>query len=411
MFVLRLAWRYAFSRSNRHRTASFVIMLGIAIGMTAIITILALMNSLQSELLDQVRSVESFHLQVAMGSAKVENGDYRSILLQLQELDQIEAVFPFIDTQVLVQDLSSRKSTTARLRLLPHTIWSQGNAFADNAYILVGDPQSDGKVLVGYSLASALSLRLDDDLSITLLREGQTATLAPFTMDVSTAGLFRTSLVEFDTSTLLGELTQFSEILGTKNLIYGIYLKDVRYDAVQKAREQVMQLFPQARILTWQQLNNAFYSALLLEKTLMYLFLFFMFVILGVNIRNASARLLYVKRKEIAIQRAMGSYRGQTTAVFLLQAVIITALGEILGILAGVFVSARINTFFSWLNNLQYGFTGRNNPLLSYPFVTLVRKEEVVIVSVLVLLLAMFFAYLGCRRLLKEEPMEMLYHE
>jgi lipoprotein-releasing system permease protein len=172
-----------------------------------------------------------------------------------------------------------------------------------------------------------------------------------------------------------------------------------------------MELFANARILTWQQLNNAFYSALLLEKTLMYLFLFFMFVILGVNIRNASARLLFVKRKELAIQRAMGSYRGQTTLVFILQAVIITALGEIVGIAAGLFVSANINKVFSWINTLQYGFTGRNNPLLSYPFVTLVKKEEVFIVAVSVLLLAMSFAYLGCRRLLKEEPMEMLYHE
>jgi len=411
MFVPRLAWRYAFSRSNRHRTASFVIMVGIAIGMTAIITILALMNSLQSELLDQVRSVESFHMQVTINPTDFEDGDYRSIALQLQELEQIEAVFPFIDTQVLVQDNSSRRSTTARLRVLPQTIWSKANSFGDNAYILVGDPQADGQVLVGYSLASALSLRLDDELSITLLREGQTATLAPFTLGVETAGLFRTSLVEFDTSTLIGELSQFSEILGTKNIVYGIYLKKVGSKDVQLAREQVLQLFPQARILTWQQLNNAFYSALLLEKTLMYLFLFFMFVILGVNIRNASARLLFVKRKEIAIQRAMGSRRGQTTAVFLMQAVIITALGEILGIVAGLFVSSHINTVFSWLNTLQYGFTGRNNPLLSYPFVTLVRKEEVIIVAALVLLLAILFAYFGCRRLLKEEPMEMLYHE
>lgn len=411
MFVFRLAWRYAFSRSNRHRTASFVIMLGIAIGMTAIITILALMNSLQSELLDQVRSVESFHLQVSLDPHGIKDGDYASIMEQMQGLNRIEAVFPFIDTQVLVQDISSRKSTTARLRILPSAIWNQGNAFADNSYILVGEPQSEGRILVGYSLAAALSLRLDDELSITLLREGQAATLAPFTLGVGTAGLFRTSLMEFDNSTLIGELSQFSQILGTKNLTYGIFLNDVRPDAVQKVRDQVLKLFPDARILTWQQLNNAFYSALLLEKTLMYLFLFFMFVILGVNIRNASARLLFVKRKEIAIQRAMGSRRGQTTAVFLLQAVIITALGEILGILAGLFVSARINTLFSWINYLQYGFTGRNNPLLSYPFITLVRKEEVLIVSVLVLLLAMMFAYLGCRRLLKEEPMEMLYHE
>ena len=66
----KIAYRYAFSKSNRHRSASLIIMLGLAIGMMALTTLLALMNSLQSDLLDQVKSIESFHLQLSLTTAE-----------------------------------------------------------------------------------------------------------------------------------------------------------------------------------------------------------------------------------------------------------------------------------------------------------------------------------------------------
>jgi len=411
MFVGKLSWRYAFSRSNRHRTASFVIMLGIAIGMMAIVTILALMNSLQFELLDQVKSIESFHLQVTLSPEEAKAENWEAVARKLGSLAHVTEVVPFIDTQVLVQDLSSKKSATARLRAVPVGLWSADNPFSRDAFFLTGRPPSQDRIAVGYMLGASLALRLDDNLSITVLREGQTATLAPFTVSMQTSGLFRTSLAEFDSSTLLGDIEQFASILGANRIVYGLYLDVQKMDKAGTVIDAVSEMYPKSGVKTWQQLNNAFYSALMLEKALMYLFLFFMFVIIGVNIRNASARLLFVKKREIAILRAMGARRRETSAVFLLQAVMITALGEIVGIAAGLFISLHINKVFSWGNTLLFRFTGRNNPLLSYPFNTMVKGGEVVLVAAIVLLLAVLFSYFGCRRLLQEEPMEMLYHE
>jgi lipoprotein-releasing system permease protein len=411
MFVGTLSWRYAFSRSNRHRTASFVIMIGIAIGMMAIVTILALMNSLQFELLDQVKSIESFHLQVTLSLEEGQDGDWEAVVKKLSGIEHIQSVVPFIDTQVLVQDLSSKKSSTARLRAVPASLWSAGNPFSLDTFFITGKPASLDQIAVGYLLGSSLALRLDDTLSITVLREGQTATLAPYTISMETSGLFRTGLSEFDGSTLLGDVDQFAALLGSNRIVYGLYLDAESMDKASNVIQAITQIFPQSSSKTWQQLNNAFYSALMLEKALMYLFLFFMFVIIGVNIRNASARLLFVKKREIAILRAMGARRQITSSVFLLQAVMITALGEIVGIGAGLFISAHINRVFSWGNAVQFRFTGRNNPLLSYPFDTMVKGSEVFIVAATVLLLAVLFSFLGCRRLLQEEPMEMLYHE
>jgi lipoprotein-releasing system permease protein len=149
----------------------------------------------------------------------------------------------------------------------------------------------------------------------------------------------------------------------------------------------------------------------MLEKVLMYVFLFFMFIILGVNMKNAASRLLHVKQRELAILRAVGARRRFATGVFLGQTAIVTIIGETIGVVGGLLLGTHIGAVFSFFNSVQYVFTQRDNVLLSYPFTTQVRSAEVTVIVISVLLLSLLFTYIGCRRLLRREPMEMLYHD
>ncbi|MFA6706595.1 MAG: ABC transporter permease, partial [Sphaerochaetaceae bacterium] len=101
-------WRYAFSRGNRHRKANIAILLGIMVGMAALITILSLMNSLQDDLIEQVRSVESFHIQAVFDSDEVALKGYDAIIEALEAIEHVSYARPFIDIQALVQNKSSR---------------------------------------------------------------------------------------------------------------------------------------------------------------------------------------------------------------------------------------------------------------------------------------------------------------
>jgi len=411
MFTVRLAWRYAFSRSNRHRSATWVILAGITVGMLAIIVMLSLMNSLQSDLLDQVKSIESFHVQVTFPSETSSQISVDELIESLQQVPQVSQVYAHVNTQVLLQNPSSDRSTTARLRIVDSRIWDDENPFSERASLLRGSIPGSYELVSGSSLAMKLGMGLGDSIRMTVLASGRTVVLAPSTLTFEHTGTFRTGLPEFDNTTVIADIDPLLDAIGPKRITYGLYLNDRFVDRSDEVVREINQLYPDATVRTWQQVNSAFYSALTLEKVLMYLFLFFMFVILGVNMKNASSRLLHVKQRELAVLRAVGSQRTLATKVFLGQTVIVTLLGEALGIIAGVVAGRHIGTIFSWMNSVQYLFTRRNNILLSYPFSTQVRPLEIAVIAFSVLALALLFTYAGCKRLFKREPMEMLYHD
>lgn len=411
MFSLKLAWRYAFSQSNRHRSAMFIIMFGIAVGMMAIIIMLSLMNSLQSDLLDQVKSVESFHLQVTFPPDAIPNMSVHEVATTLQSIAQVEEVFPHVNTQVLLQNTITDKSTTARLRIIDSRIWQEGNPFSDRAILLSGSAPNDAEVAVGSGLAISLGIRSQSEINMTVLASGRAVVLAPMTIPITPVGIFRTGLPEFDSSTIQIDFDALADNIGSNRILYGLYVEDAVINRSGQVVDAIEQLFPQAKIMTWQQVNSAFYSALMLEKVLMYLFLFFMFIILGVNMKNAASRLLHVKQRELAILRAVGAPKKLATHAFLGQTALVTILGEVVGIFGGVVVGRHISAVFSWFNTIQFFITRRNNVLLSYPFTTEIQPIEVGIIAILVLTLSLIFTYAGCRRLLHREPMEMLYHD
>lgn len=410
MFTLKLAWRYAFSTSNRHRSATLVIMFGIAVGMLAIISMLSLMNSLQTDLLDQVKSIESFHLQITFSPSDSE-ASIEEITQKLQNIAHVQQVFPHVNTQVMVQHQRADQSSTARLRIIDSSVWESDNPFSERMFLWDGRPPQPLEIAISPHMAKKLGAHIGDTLRITVLGAGKTAVLAPSTITMTISSLFQSGLPEFDTSTIIADIDPLMTTIGPKRVVYGLYLEPNYINKSQEVVQAIATQFPHSTIRTWQQVNSAFYSALTLEKVMMYIFLFFMFFILAVNMKNASSRLLFVKQRELAILRALGLRKESTVKIFLSQALIITLLGEILGITGGVLLGKNIGPIFSWLNRLQARFSGKSNVLLAYPFSTHIEVSEVISIAMLVLALSISFTYFGCRHLLRKEPLELMYHD
>ena len=404
-------WRYAFSRGNRHRKANIAILLGIMVGMAALITILSLMNSLQDDLIEQVRSVESFHIQAVFDSDEVALKGYDAIIEALEAIEHVSYARPFIDIQALVQNKSSRRSTTVRLRALLPSIWDDASDFNHMAKIIDGSKQTKDGIVFGSTVASALALRVSDDIAITFLRPGRTATLAPYSLSLTARGTFTTELAEYDGSTAIADFEAILAQSGVSDVRFGIFVDKAYVDRLDPILHTIRQNFERVELNTWQELNEAFYSALLLEKILMYIFLISIFFIIGVNIRNASGRLLFHKRREAAMMRALGAKKRTVSAIFLLQGTLIAFLGVLLGTGTGIALSYNITTVFSWLNTLQRIFSGYSSSLLAYPFSITIRTGEVLLAGIIVICLACINSYFGIRRMLQTEPMEILYHE
>ena len=268
-------------------------------------------------------------------------------------------------------------------------------------------PNSDGKgFLVSYAMMRSLYLTIGDDIRITFLKPGKTATIVPYATSMTVDGYYSSRMSEFSNSTLFMDYDELAAIIGEEGARIGIYLSGSQ----SKVIKQIQSLDPEAEILTWQEYNKAIYSALMLEKTLMYVFLAFMFLIICVNLKNSTKRLLVNKQREGAMLRALGCSRRRVNLIFLMQGMIVCLCGEILGIVAGKIVIANLSGILSLVDKAVRLLTGRATVLMQVPLNAAVGNWEIAVVCLFVFAISLLFTSIGCRRIHRKEIMEVILH-
>ena len=394
MFRFRTAFRYAFSKTRGQRVTSIMILVGIAIGLIALLVISAVMNGLQNAQMDQLRNLESFDLIVKSDSLKVED---------IRSLNGVDQAFRFIETNALIVDETSENSQSIRIRAFDGDIF-EAQRFAKSLTVISGSKDNMAGLLFSYTTRSRIGISYSDSIKMTFLRRGKTATIVPYSSHLPVSGFFSSKMSEFSSSTAFMDYSILSGIIGTEESKIAVYVSGNQKAVVQSIRN----LDPDADIITWQEYNKALYSALMLEKTLMYVFLAFMFLIICVNLKNSTRRLLSNKQKEGAMLRALGCSRRSVNAIFLGQGLVISVLGEILGVILGKILIANLQNVLKLVDNVVYAVSGSRTVLTQIPFNASIGGLETAIVCLFIFLLSLLFTLIGCRRIYRSEIMEVI---
>ena len=394
MFRFRTAFRYAFSKTRGHRVTSIMILVGIAIGLIALLVISAVMNGLQNAQMDQLRNLESFDLIVKSDSLTTED---------IRSLNGVDQAFRFIETNALIVDETSENSQSIRIRAFDGDIF-EAQRFAKSLTVISGSKDNMAGLLFSYTTRSRIGISYSDSIKMTFLRRGKTATIVPYSSHLPVSGFFSSKMSEFSSSTAFMDYSILSGIIGTEESKIAVYVSGNQKTVVQSIRN----LDPNADIITWQEYNKALYSALMLEKTLMYVFLAFMFLIICVNLKNSTRRLLSNKQKEGAMLRALGCSRRSVNAIFLGQGLVISVLGEILGVILGKILIANLQNVLKLVDNVVYAVSGSRTVLTQIPFNASIGGLETAIVCLFIFLLSLLFTLIGCRRIYRSEIMEVI---
>ncbi|NCB00907.1 MAG: ABC transporter permease [Spirochaetia bacterium] len=408
MVILPISSRYAFSKSNRHRVISFVIVAALAIGMMAIISILSVMNSLQNSLIQEMKTIESFHLEV---SNLLQSTTKEEIVGTLNELEGVIGAYPYIETSVIVQNKEKGISQTSRMRGVSPSLFNEKNPLSDRLAIIDMGETNSFNLIMGHSLYKAVSLGQQKEVDISYLGKGKAVSLTLKSLTVPISRLFYSPLSEFDSSTFYIDIDKVTQDIGSEKIVYGLYVVDDRAKNIASLKKEIQEIYPEATISSWQEIHAPFYSALYLEKLLMYVFLLCIFFIVAINIKNSTNRLIHAKERELAILRALGARKGRVSQIIITSSMIITLSGVVIGIVLGLLVTHNIDSIFSFINVVYYAIVGRYNNFFSYPFNAFVSVSEIAIISSFVIIVSFLFTYFGTRRLLSLEPMEMLNHE
>lgn len=346
---MKFAWFIARRYLAKGRKNSFisiisaVSILGIAIGVAALIIALALISGFQDDIRDRILS-SSAHLMV---SDRFQEGfaGFRERELEIaRAFPEVKTVTPVVHGTVLVKG-RGRDVAGAVLRGLDLERRHKEDWLED--LDLGRLPQGDSELLLGREMAVRLGLFTGDScLVVTPQAALSPMGIMPRFRRFRVAGIFRSGLYEFDNGTVITGLGAAQKLFALKDRVsyLQVNLRDI-FSADRVADAMRRRLGARYSVITWKELNQSLYSALRLEKTVLFFTLTLIIVVASLNIVAGLILMVMQKIKDIGILLSFGVSAAQIRRIFFLQGAVIGILGTALGAALGLGFCHLANRF------------------------------------------------------------------
>ena len=381
-FELFVALRYLFARRKQAFISliSLISVIGVAVGVMALVIALALMTGLQGELRDRILSSQA-HIYVWKTGGIT---DYASEVAQLRQVPGVAGAAPTIFGKALVVagDAQAFISVKAIDPALEPSVTGIKEAMKQGSLDALANESEDQPpaILIGEDLAKQLAVRLGD--SVTLVTPQGTLSpmgMIPRTRRARVAGIYNLGLYEFDSSYGFVSLP-FGERLMGKDAADLIQLRvtDI-WDAPRIADNVTRRLGPAYVAQDWSDLNQSLFTALGLEKMAISIAIGLIVMVAALNIVASLILLVMEKSRDIAILKTMGTSPKRIMTIFMMQGLIIGIAGTVFGGSGGLalcWVLDRYRLIKIPADVYQVAYV---------PFVVLPRDFALVIVSAIVI--------------------------
>ena len=360
-YELVLGWRYtrAGRASRRNGFISFisgVSMLGIGLGVAALVIVLSVMNGFQKEVRDRMLSVVS-HIEVISADGGALE-DTLGTLQQVKAHSQVIGAAPFIAAQALLARGEDMKGVLVRgidpalePSVVDLSVAAQGlNKSMPGINALL--PGQFGVVL-GVDLARQLGLRIGDPVTL-IAPNGQVtpAGVLPRLKQMQVVGLFNSGHYEYDSALAMLHVADAGKIFRLEGPT-GIRLKikDL-HEARAVARELAPELPLGMAVRDWTQQNRTWFAAVQVEKRMMFIILTLIVAVAAFNLVSTLVMTVTDKRADIAILRTLGASPQSIMGIFMVQGAMVGIIGTLGGMLLGLLVAFNIDVIVPALETL-----------------------------------------------------------
>jgi lipoprotein-releasing system permease protein len=346
--------RYSLAREHSFFVSfiSWVSLLGVAVGVAALITVLSVMNGFESELRERLLSL-SAHATLTSGGAPIP--DWQARIGQLQGSPGLTGAAPFLETDAMLSKQASMSG--AIVRGIDPEFEPKVSSIADamREGKLTDLKPGLNRIILGRMLAYQLQVGPGDTVVVMIPGNSAAGAFTPRLQEFEVVGTFEVGLQEHDSVLALINLSD-AEGLRSLSGPTGIRLKfDDVLKAPDLARLAASRLNPKMQVRDWTQENQAYFRAIRIEKTTTGLILM---LIVAVAVFNIVATLVMVvndKRTDIAILRTLGLSPRGVLAVFMTQGVLIGWIGTALGVGLGLALALNVDVIVPFLET-TFGF-------------------------------------------------------
>ena len=351
---LFIGLRYTRAKRRNHFISfiSLSSMLGMALGITALITVLSVMNGFQQELRGRILAMTA-HATLNRWDGLV--ADWRALLEQASRHPEVQGGAPYIRGEAMLNHVSLVSGA-----LLQGILPQEEGQVSDIGEKMVQGSLDDLRpgefgIILGQELANALAIQVGDKVTVITPQANVTpAGVLPRLKRFNVVGLFKAGMYEYDRGLALihvadaGRLFQFPE--GAVNGVR-LKLRDL-FQAPRLAREIANRLPDGYLARDWTQDHASFFRAVQIEKTAMFVILTLIVAVAAFNIVSALVMVVTDKQADIAILRTLGATPLSIMGIFIVQGVTIGLVGTLLGLTGGVALATHIDVVVPFIEQL-----------------------------------------------------------
>ena len=355
-FELFVGMRYTRAKRRNHFISfiSLTSMVGIGLGVAALIVVLSVMNGFQEELRSRILGVAS-HLQITGANNLL--ADWQTVSSKVQTAQHVIGTAPYIMAQGMLSNGQAVQGAIVR-GVLP----SEEGKVSDLAEHMRAGQLADLKagefgILLGAELAQSLGVILGDKV-VLMAPQGQfTPTgVVPRIKQFTVVGLFQIGMYEYDAGLALIHIDDAGKLYRMGDNVSGVRLKlddlflapKISHDLAVALSDETQALF----LTDWTQEHANFFRAIQMEKRVMFIILALIVAVAAFNIVSTLVMAVTDKRADIAIMRTFGASPLSIMAIFIVQGALIGVIGTAAGAFFGVLIALNISTIIPFIEHL-----------------------------------------------------------
>lgn len=339
---------------RRTRFISFITLtsvLGTALGVTALITVLSVMNGFEAELRERILGMTS-HASISGGNDVLP--EWQTLEPVLEDHARIVGWAPYVQAQVML-NAGRRVSGTLLRGILP----DMEPKVSEVASHIVSGNLSDLKageygIVLGVELANYLRVGQGDKITVITPQINTTpAGILPRLRRFTVIGIFKVGMYEYDRNLALIHLRDAAKLIRLGDAVSGLRLKlDDLFYAPAIARDLNGRLTGLYRVTDWTQAHSNFFRAIRTEKRVMFIILLLIVAVAAFNIVSTLVMVVTDKRPDIAILRTQGLSPGDVMGIFIVLGALIGSVGTLLGTVGGILLAKNVETIVPAIERL-----------------------------------------------------------
>ena len=340
MYELFLGLRYLKAKRKQRfiSVITIISVLGVMVGVMALVVVLSVMNGFRSDLMNKILGVNSHVLVLNMSGTF---SGYQQVARKVEKMDGVVAITPFVYTQVMLNH-SGRVSGAVLRGVDPESaarVVSFDKMIKEGSLSSLGESEKGTpSIIIGSELAKQIGAGTGSLVTV-ISPEGKLTPLGrtPNTKKFRVTAIFDSGMYEYDASMVYISLIQAQRFLALGDNVTGLELKVKEvYQSDIIAKKIQKKLGYPYWTKDWKLMNRSLFSALKLEKLTMFVILTMIVLVGALNIISTLVMVVMEKTRDVAILRAMGASAKSIMSIFMFQGILVGVIGTIAGLCSGL---------------------------------------------------------------------------